>query len=272
MAHEILNKNPFLIQGHRGFRGNLPENSLPAFQRALDFGIRTLEMDVIFSKDEKVVISHEAWPNPKICSDFAFFSTEEAQKTNFYRMNYDEIRQIECGTKIHPDFPFQKKIPVYKPLLTEVFELKPPVPQKIYYNIEIKSLPETDHIFHPNPEKIIEILLETIPENLYENIIIQSFDKRPLQILQKLQPTVKTALVTDTLINPKAFESGFIHRLFAVCYHYSLVTPEIVKYWQEKEMKVFVWTVNKIPDMEKMLEIKVDGIITDYPLKLLSLL
>ncbi|RMG76115.1 MAG: glycerophosphodiester phosphodiesterase, partial [Bacteroidetes bacterium] len=217
MAHEILNKNPFLIQAHRGFRGNLPENSLPAFQRALDFGIRTLEMDIVFSKDEKVVVSHEAWPNPEICKDFAHYSAKDAQKTNFYKMNYNDIRQIECGTKIHPGFPFQKKIPVYKPLLTEVFELKPPVSQKVYYNIEIKSLPETDNIFHPVPEKMIEILFRQIPENLYDNVIIQSFDKRPLQIIQQKYPFVKTALVTDCYIDIAEISKTFIRPLFAVC-------------------------------------------------------
>lgn len=103
------------IQGHRGCRGLLPENSMPAFIRAIELGVHTLELDLAISKDKKVVVSHEPFMSRKIC---LYASGNEIlqsmdMKYNLYEMTYDEIKQFDCGLKFHPDYPNQAKISVH---------------------------------------------------------------------------------------------------------------------------------------------------------------
>ena len=99
------------IQGHRGCRGLHPENSLPAFEKALELKVKTLELDVVVSKDHKVVVSHEPYMSHEIALDL--FGNEITPKLemafNLYTMSYDSIKLYDCGSKKHPRFPFQKK-------------------------------------------------------------------------------------------------------------------------------------------------------------------
>ena len=95
------------VQGHRGCRGLLPENSLPAFKKAIELGVHTLELDLAISKDHKVVVSHEPYMNTEICLKLngAEFDENEGKDLNLYQMDYDNIKQFDCGSKIHPRFP-----------------------------------------------------------------------------------------------------------------------------------------------------------------------
>ena len=116
--------NNFDIQGHRGCRGLLPENTLPAFIKAMELGVTTVEMDVAITKDKLVVVSHEPWMNHEICSDKNGNEINRADEMgyNIYQMNYDEVKQFDCGSKTHPRFLYQQKIKTYKPLLSEVID------------------------------------------------------------------------------------------------------------------------------------------------------
>ena len=98
------------IQGHRGCRGLYPENSIPAFKKALDLGVTTLELDVVISKDKKVVVSHEPFMNHHIVLDPRGneIAANDERSYNLFEMTYDSIKQYDCGTKGHQDFPFQR--------------------------------------------------------------------------------------------------------------------------------------------------------------------
>src|SRR5687767_14515824 len=141
----------FDVQGHRGARGLLPENTIPGFLLALDSGVTTIELDVVVTKDKRIVVSHEPWMSPAICLDPAGnpLKPKEEKKFNLYQLTYDEVRQFDCGSLGNTNFPQQKKMVVSKPLLSEVIaavenHIKSYASYKVDYNIEIKSSPEGD--------------------------------------------------------------------------------------------------------------------------------
>lgn len=95
-------------QGHRGARGLYPENTINGMKEAMRFPITTLELDVVISKDNAVVVSHEPWMNEEFCLD-SKGQTVKDREVNFYTLTYEEIKTYDCGTKLHPRFPQQKK-------------------------------------------------------------------------------------------------------------------------------------------------------------------
>ena len=187
----MFSKNNFKIQGHRGCRGLLPENTLPAFIKAIELGVTTVEMDVAITKDKLVVVSHEPWMNHEICLDKNGNEINRADEMryNIYQMNYDEVKQFDCGSKTHPRFLYQQKIKTYKPLLSEVIDAvenySTQHDRKINYNIEIKSLPEGDSLFHPVPETFCKLVVDVINQKKITRFNLQSFDLRILKHLNK---------------------------------------------------------------------------------------
>ena len=137
-------------QGHRGCRGLMPENTIPAMINALGMPITTLEMDVVITKDKKVILSHEPFFNHEITTtaNGSFINEEEEKDFNIYKMTFAETKKFDVGLKPHPRFPQQQKIAVTKPLLSEVFiaikeammTRRKPIP---LYNIETKSLKQS---------------------------------------------------------------------------------------------------------------------------------
>ena len=262
-------------QGHRGCRGLMPENTIPAMLKALELGVTTLEMDISFSADKKALLSHEPFFNHEITTkpDGSFITEAEEKNYNLYKMNYDSIVKYDVGMKPHPRFAQQAKMQVVKPLLSDLFVAvkeymktsKRPFP---FFNIETKTLPATDNIFHPAPAEFVELLMKVIKENGMEDyVIIQSFDFRTLQYLHTKYPTIKTAMLIEDS-DKKTFDEqlnalGFNPTIYSPAY--ILVNDLLVKKCNKKNIKLIPWTVN---DKQKMNELKamgVDGIITDYP-------
>ena len=111
-------------QGHRGCRGLMPENTVPAMIRAIDLGVSTLEMDVVITKDRNVILSHEPWFGAEITTkpDGTYMGDREERKFNIYWMTWEQTKTFDVGLKPHPRFPSQEKFAVTKPLLSEVFD------------------------------------------------------------------------------------------------------------------------------------------------------
>lgn len=262
-------------QGHRGCRGLMPENTIPAMQTALGLGVTTLEMDVVITKDKKVVLSHEPFFNHEISTkqDGSFIDEKEEKNYNIYQMTYDQVKAFDVGMKPHPRFPQQQKVKVVKPLLNDVIDSvnqymitsRRPLP---YYNIETKTQPATDNIFHPEPTEFVELLMTVIKEKgIEERVIIQSFDFRTLQYLHQKYPAIKTAMLIEDL-DKRSLEDqlkalGFIPTIYSP--HYSLVNEELLKNCHQQNIKVVPWTVNDKATINELKKLDVDGIITDYP-------
>lgn len=265
-----IKKYKFDLQGHRGARGILPENSLEAFQKALDLGVTTLELDVVISKDSMVVVSHEAYMNPKICQTPQGKKVVDSSAFNLYDMPYSAIQAFDCGSLGHPEFPEQKKLATHKPLLSEVIQMTTKhlreKGKRPGLNIEIKSTPETDSIFHPAPKEFVDLVVKTIKNELIplNKITLQSFDKRVISYIIDNYPEFKAAyLVYEGTFYDNLSILGKTPQIYSP--HYSLLDSIQVKQAHDSGLKVIPWTVNELEDMKNLLEMGVDGIITDYP-------
>ncbi len=277
MALSTCNSNPKIdVQGHRGCRGLYPENSLPAFQKAMELGVTTLEMDLVISKDKKVVVSHDPYMNHEIALDVFGYPISEANEKsyNLYAMTYDSIKMYDCGTKPLPRFPNQNKLKVYKPLLDEVIDLAETQSQHaIRYNIEIKSLPEWDNVYTPKVEEFVALVLDIInAKGISNRITLQSFDIRALEEIKRIAPKLKTSLLVDEneSINDKLKLLSFKPEI--VSPYFELIDAEVVKKLRAKGFKIIPWTLNDEKDINAIIDYQVDGIISDYPDVVLQLL
>ena len=263
----------FNLQGHRGCRGLMPENSIPAFIHAVDLGVQTLELDLAVSAEKELIVSHEPWMASAICLNPSGkeYSEEKEKSYNIYRMTYDQIEAFDCGSKINPRFPDQKKMSTTKPRLADVIDAVKvfcaanslPEPN---WNLEIKSHPEWDNKFAPTPEVFAQLVYNLVREKeIADRCIIQSFDIRQLQAYHQLDADFNAALLVQKDWSPEdnIEELGFEPPVYSP--HYTLVTPDLVRWCHINEMKIYPWTVNEVADMKKMVEYGVDGLITDYP-------
>jgi len=273
-ASAIIAQAKFVsIEGHRGARGHLPENTIASFIKAVEFGADTLELDVVISKDKRVVVSHDSW--------FSYFistapngekiTRENEKKHNLFLMDYAEIKKYDVGIRGNSQFPDQQPQKAYKPLLSEVFialdkftkSKKLPL---VRYNIEIKSGVAGDGIYHPAPPEFASLVMaEVIKYKMTTRSKLQSFDVRPLQEIRKKWPKVQIALLVGNMdgIEKSVEKLGFVPETYSP--HFSLVDQTTVDFCREKKIKLVPWTVNEIVDLEKMKRFPIDGIITDYP-------
>ena len=263
----------FDTEGHRGCRGLMPENTIPAMLYAIDLGVTTLEMDTHITKDSLVVISHDPWFNPDITTkpDGSYIDTAK-EKYILYQMTYDSIKQFDVGLKPYARFPQQKKIAAHKPLLSNLIDSTERYSKmkrrRIQYNIEIKSAPEGDDIYHPKPDVFTDEVMTIVNEkNITSRVIIQSFDIRPLQHLRKKYPAVKTSLLIEEddkrSLQQQFDELSFVPSIYSP--YYKLVTKELIAECHRQHCKVIPWTVNDLDEMKALKNLGVDGIISDYP-------
>jgi glycerophosphoryl diester phosphodiesterase len=260
-----------VIYGHRGARGVLPENTIEGFLYAASLGIYGIEMDVVISKDKKVVVSHEPWMNPKTCTKPDNSKVSFLRRKNLYRMNYDVIRLYDCGLRGNVDFPEQRKQSGYKPLLREVIEkveayVKSSGLKPVVYNIEIKSKWVNDHELHPPPEEFVDLVLEELkPFNIYDRILLQSFDMRPLNIVHEKNTGCSIGMLIKNpgFLRLRMSTLTFVPDTCGIYYKYA--SEKWIKRIQELGMKALVWTENEKADMKEHISMGIDGIITDYP-------
>lgn len=266
------------LQAHRGGRGLMPENTIPAMLHAIDLGIRTLELDCIISADGKVVVSHDLYMSSDfmVKPDGSEIDTAEQKNYVLYRMTYDSIRRYPEGVKKHRGFPDQIMVKTYKPLLADLIDsvegyvrlhhLKP-----VYYNMETKCGPEGDDILHPAPERFVALLMGVVKEKgIGSRVTIQSFDPRTLRIVHRDYPSQVTAyLVEKESFEKNISELGFTPAIYSPAF--KLVDAELVKKAHAAKVGVLPWTVNKEEDMKRMAALGVDGMISDYPDRLVRL-
>ncbi len=263
------------LQGHRGCRGLMPENTIPAMIRALELGVNTLEMDVVITADKKVILSHEPFFNHEISKnlDGSQVAEEQEKELNIYKMTYEEVRNYDVGSAPHPRFPEQKKMPVTKPLLADVINAvkewcafnKKSLP---YFNIETKCTPETDDVFHPQPEEFVDLLVAVLEKNgILEKTIIQSFDFRTLIYTRANYPDILLAALIE-MDDPGKLQRhleklGFIPDIYSPAYQ--RVNEYMVGQCKYLGMKLIPWTVNDEIVAYNLKQLGVDGLITDYP-------
>jgi glycerophosphoryl diester phosphodiesterase len=297
----ILSKpNHIKIYGHRGARGDLPENTLESFKYLFDNGINAYETDILISKDLVPVITHDFRLDPSLTKDKEGNWIKD-ENIKIFDLTYDEISNFDVGslnklTRYGRRFVNQRSLENQKiPKLSELLELSSKnVLQNLLINLEIKSTPDEKNLT-PDPKDLVQIVLNEINNsNLKDKIIISSFDWRILREVKKQSPEIPRAYLTfqqekgmkikKTIYSKSPWIDHIpltivydlpkiIKELGGSAWHpyYKDINKKAVKDAHDNNLPVNVWTVNDEDDMLKMIEYGVDGIMTDYPLRLKNL-
>jgi glycerophosphoryl diester phosphodiesterase len=256
-----------LIHGHRGARAIYPENTLKAFAYALANHIDVLEMDMAITKDDVVVVAHDPLLNPDICLDPK--GKKITSKIPIHSLTLAELKEYDCGTLKNPEFATQTPSPGEKiPTLEEVFNMveasKDPFAKKIEFNIETKIEPNKPEL-SPDPKKFVDLFYAIIKKhNLQKRVILQSFDDRTLIDMKKLDPKIRTALLTsdnhiDYVAAVKAIHADILSP------NWEWILPEDVQKLHAHHIQVVPWTADTPESWKKLTDMKVDAIISDNP-------
>jgi glycerophosphoryl diester phosphodiesterase len=252
-----------LVHGHRGARAMRPENTIPAFEYAIDAGVDALEMDMAVTKDNVIVISHDPILHGPVC-------TGPQQSVVIHELTFDQVRQWDCGAVQNPLFRKQKTMPGTRiPTLDEVFSLAGR--GGFDFNIETKSFPKKPE-YTPPPEEFVRLVLEEIRKYKVEKrVILQSFDFRTLRAMKKLAPEIRLSALTendqrDFPVIAREAQAGIISP------NYKLVSSEKVAAAHAAGLEVIPWTVNAPADWDRLIKAGVDAIITDDPAELIAYL
>ena len=261
-------------QGHRGCRGLMPENSIPAFLKAVELGVPTIEMDVVISMDGQIVVSDDPWMSHLICSHPGGKAVTKAEEKtlNIYRMSYDQVQSYDCGKRLHSDFPDQQKVNTVKPTLKMVvrsvqrFATENKYAQP-HYSIELKSSPSEYDQYVPQPAVFVELVLNEIRRlKIEDRVTLQSTDANILEELHKVENRhFKIGYIVEKGKKMSKNLAALSFRPDIYSPDYKLMTEVSVKEAHDLGMKIVPWTVNDKADQNKLIEWGVDGIITDYP-------
>lgn len=265
----------FDSQGHRGARGLLPENSIAGAREAVTQGMRTIELDVAVTRDSVLVVSHEPSFNPAICS---LDGTGYDESTSIFALSLSEVQAVDCGTRLHPDFPYQAAAPGPKPTLAALVAAADAHARDLgrdlpHYNIEIKSDPKLDGAYTPSPEAFAALVLRAIGDlGIGDRATVQSFDPRPLAYLSRVAPDLPLGGLVGVALNREGFLEKFNGDVDVFSPHHLALTAGMIAGYQANGLRVVPWTVNDKSRMRTLLSWGVDGIITDYPDRLREVL
>ncbi|MEO8109352.1 MAG: glycerophosphodiester phosphodiesterase family protein [Ginsengibacter sp.] len=267
------NAAAFDRQAHRGGRGLMPENTIASEKNAINYDC-TLEMDLQMTKDKKIIVSHDAYFNSafSLAPGGDTMSKKDGLSRLIYSMPYDSVIKYDVGIKPYPDFPRQKKMPAVRPLLSVLIDSVEAYAARQnhvnHYNIEIKSSPKNDgRTYSSLEEYIVSAMNIIISKGIASRTMMQSFDVRALTIIHKKYSKIKTAFLVGA--NDKRTTEGYIEELgfkpdiFSP--DFSLVTPSLVKAFHRQNILVIPWTADTLEDIQRLKNMGVDGIITDYP-------
>ena len=297
----ILSKPNYIkIYGHRGARGDLPENTLESFKYLFKNNINAYETDILISKDLIPVITHDFRLDPSFTKDNeGNWITDE--NIIIFDLSYDELLKFDVGSlnklsRYGRRFVNQKTLENQKiPKLSELLELSSKnESENLLINLEIKSTPDEENLT-PTPEEMVKLVMQEVNKsNLQNKIIISSFDWRTLTEIKNLYPEISRAYLSfqqqtgikikNTIYNRSPwmsflpfFEKYELPKIIksqgGKAWHpyHKDITKKLVEISHQEDLPVNVWTVNEEYDMLKMIEYSVDGIMTDYPLRLKEL-
>jgi glycerophosphoryl diester phosphodiesterase len=282
-VHELDFTDIIDAQAHRGGMGLYPENSIPAFKNSLDLGANTLEMDLCVTKDGKVVLSHDPAFEARYTTKPDGKEMKRGEEPYVYHLTYDEIAKYDVGMRSVRSWPEKACVPAVKPLLTDVITFVENYTKEngltpVKYNIEIKS----DYTCSngeegrdwPEYKEFVDICAPVIASfGLGDRLIVQSFDDRALNYLHEKYPEFTLSyLIRDHDTDFDKFMGLLNFTPEWLSPNFAAVTPEFLAEAAKRGMKVVTWTVDQPEDLQRMIDLKVDAIITNYPDRLLKLL
>jgi glycerophosphoryl diester phosphodiesterase len=260
-AHPFWSTPAPRVIAHRGGRGLWPENTLYAFRRAVALGADVLEMDIRQIADGELVVLHDATVDR---------TTDGAGPAS--ALAFAELRRLDAGFRWTADggktYPYRNQ-GITVPALREVFEALP----RAHMNLEMKT----------RSAGMSEALCALIREHGMQNrVVVAAVEQAPMDAFRAACPRVATAATRDEVIRFARLSALFLAPLFEPraevlqvperAGSYAVVTPGFARGARQLNLKVDVWTVNEAKDMQRLLALPVDGIMTDYPDRLLALL
>jgi glycerophosphoryl diester phosphodiesterase len=293
--------NGFDLQSHRGGRGETTEESLRAFAKSLEVGVSTLEFDIVITKDAQPLVWHDPTVEPTKCADTAPASVGDPQYPYVGKLVHDltlaQIRTLDCG-KLLSSYPAAEVVPNNKiATLPEVFELTDSYGADVRYNIETKVEAEKPETSAP-PQEFVDVILAAVRSaDKVDKVEIQSFDWRTLPMVRQAEPAiplvalwdettwmpnspwlagVNPAVVGDPIIGATTIGANILSPGYSVPYGLTPKDPGF-KLVADKPftdrahalgLKVIPWTINDADAMRAQIEAGADGIITDYPTRL----
>lgn len=268
------------VEAHRGGAGLMPENTIESMLNSLKLGANTLELDLHISKDKQVIVAHDAHLNTGFTTkpDGIEWNEKEAEMLFFYHLNYDEIARYETGLKYYPKFPEQQKVATHIPLVSSLIDsvenyvathgLSP-----VYYNIEIKSDENLERLMEVPDYKTFtdEAMKVLLDKTLGERLLVQCFDTRTLNYLHKKYPKTRLVYLVENLdeFDVNMDKLNFVPEIYSP--YYKLVSKDLMDICRNAGVKVIPWTVDNEIDIQIMLDMKVDGLISNYPDRVLKL-
>jgi glycerophosphoryl diester phosphodiesterase len=292
----------FDLQGHRGARGLAPENTLAGFTTALAIGVSTLELDLGMTRDGVVVVHHDLWLNPDTTrnpdGDFLPLRGPALRALTLAELKRYDVGRLKPGTRYAQAFAEQRAVDGARiPTLSEVFDLARDMRAgHVRFNIETKLTP-TSGDDAPDPEIFAAAIAAALRvAGLTDRVTVQSFDWRTLAALRRIAPEIARVCLTserpgfDTLARGRPGPSpwtadldiddfaGSAPRLVAAAGcavwspAYRDLTPGSVTEAKALGLQVIPWTVNERADMERLIGMEVDGLITDHPDRLRAVL
>ncbi len=233
-----------LIIAHRGYKKKYPENTLAAFQAAMDSSVPMIELDVTLSRDRKLVVIHDA----------SLDRTTNGQGA-VRAHTLEALKQLDAGSWFHPDFAGLRL-----PELAEVLKL---VNGRVVTNIEIKSYAYEAH--HP-PDAIEKQVVELVKKTkMQDSVLISSFDCKILEQISLMQAPPSIALISKAPVQRNIVELCKRLKTFSWHPHQKIVTPTLVKKFHAAGIRVLPYDVDTPEDCARLVGFKVDGVITDDP-------
>jgi glycerophosphoryl diester phosphodiesterase len=291
----------FDLEGHRGTRGLAPENTLTAFRRAIEIGVTTIETDMAVTSDNVIVISHDPFLNPDVVRgpDGHWLAL---QGPPIHTLTLAELRRYDIG-RLNPMSQYAKQFPEQRavdgerfPQLSELFDLGKASGKPVRFNIETKITP-TSGADTPDSATFAKLVVAAVrAADMSNRVTVQSFDWRTLIEVKRIAPDIETSCLTiqtkdnDTVQSPGGGPSpwhagldprdhgGSLPALVkaAGCATWSMfwrnITPKELADAHALGLKVLPWTVNDKSEMKRLIDLGVDGIITDYPDRLRSVM
>jgi glycerophosphoryl diester phosphodiesterase len=269
------NAQTILVHGHRGSRATRLENTIPAFEYAIQHGADVLELDLAVTKDNVLVVSHAPFITADFPGERVCVGPETPPHTAIHTLTIAQIKEYDCGVKTLTKFPKQVAVPGTKiPTFDEVLDLAPQ--GHFDFNVETKSFPSHPELT-PTPDEFVKMIDDAAKRhNLQSRVILQSFDFRTLITMRKLDPSIRlSALIgsnpkDDAMMGITDSDKDFVSigkktgaQIISPDFH--LVTPEKVAAAHAAGLQIVPWTADTPEDWQALVDAKVDAIITDDP-------